>query len=320
MTGTATQTSSSWGEARLPHPIPYQGSKRQLASEILANAGAFQFRTLYEPFAGSGAVTIAAAARQLAAHYALNDSFGALAALWQRMVGDPQTLADQYRLLWEEQFRDDPIAHYLKTRDRFNATGDPAMLLYLLARCVKNAPRFNKEGAFNQSPDKRRHGMKPDKMRREILGVWALLRDRVSISASDFEDAIAEATPGDLVYMDPPYQGVSTGRDRRYHQGVLRDRVINALRSLNARNVPFLLSYDGSCGGRDYGDPLPEDLGVRLQLQAGVSSQGTLSGRHELTVESLYVSNLLAVNCEVLLARQLHSEPRQLAIQFSASV
>jgi len=32
------------------------------------------------------------------------------------------------------------------------------MLLYLLDRCVKGAVRYNKEGWFNQSPDKRRLG------------------------------------------------------------------------------------------------------------------------------------------------------------------
>jgi len=44
-----------------PHPIPYQGSKRNLAPEILAIVSNRKFRRLYEPFAGSAAITMIAA-------------------------------------------------------------------------------------------------------------------------------------------------------------------------------------------------------------------------------------------------------------------
>lgn len=48
-------------------------------------------------------------------------------------------------------------------------------------------------------------------------------------------------------------------------------------------------------GGRAYGPPLPESLGLtRFLLHAGTSSQATLSGRNEETIESLYVTPGLA--------------------------
>jgi DNA adenine methylase len=43
-----------------PHPIPYQGSKRRLAAAILRHAP--PARRLVEPFAGSAAIKLAAAA------------------------------------------------------------------------------------------------------------------------------------------------------------------------------------------------------------------------------------------------------------------
>ena len=44
-----------------------------------------------------------------------------------------------------------------------------------------------------------------------------------------------------------------------------------------------------------YGPALPVELGAqRLELHAGRSSQATLNGRDERTVESLYVSASLA--------------------------
>ena len=179
-------------------------------------------------------------------------------------------------------------------RDQFNRSKDPVSLLYLLARCVKNAPRFNQQGEFNQSHDKRRLGMHPGKMRQEILGSFTLLRRCTSTVCGDFESTIMDATEEDLVYMDPPYEGTSTGTDKRYHQGLDRDRLIAILADLNRRGVPFLLSYDGQCGDKIYGAILPESLHLtRLELNAGRSSQATLSGRAEETIESLYTSNNL---------------------------
>jgi len=74
-----------------------------------------------------------------------------------------------------------------------------------------------------------------------------------------------------------------------------RERLVAGLRSLNARGVRFALSYDGACGDKVYGPPLPDDLGMtRLHLHAGRSSQATLNGGSAQTVESLYLSRGLA--------------------------
>jgi len=44
----------------IPHPIPYQGSKRNLAPDIMRYFPA-DVDTLIEPFAGSAAITLTAA-------------------------------------------------------------------------------------------------------------------------------------------------------------------------------------------------------------------------------------------------------------------
>ena len=249
-----------------------------------------KFQRLFEPFAGSAAITIAAASEGLADEYIIGDSLAPLVAIWNWALEGPEQLADAYAELWHGQGVDDP-SYYYRVRDEFNRSHDPARLLYLLARCAKNAPRFNQQGAFNQSPDRRRLGMRPEKMRAELLGVSKLLAARTSVRSSDFEQIVAAATDDDLVYLDPPYQGTTIGTDKRYHQGLDRDRLIAVLADLNRRGVPFLLSYDGRCGAKTYGAALPDWLGLlRLELEAGRSAQATLNGREERTVESLYVS------------------------------
>jgi DNA adenine methylase len=269
----------------VPHFLPYQGSKRRLASRILAMVAERRFTRLFEPFAGSGAITLAAAHAGLADRYVLGESLAPLAALWQRVLEQPDAVADRYGQMWLEPHG------FSAVRDAYNADFEPAALLYLLARCVKNAPRWSQAGHFNQSADLRRVGVQPERLRMQLRAVAALLAGRCQVRHADFMELLADAMPGDLVYLDPPWLGTTTGKDRRYHQGLTEARLLTGLADLRARGVPFLLSYDGSCGERAYAPPLPDALGLtRVELIAGRSSQATLAGRDEITVESLYLS------------------------------
>lgn len=101
------------------------------------------------------------------------------------------------------------------------------------ARCVKAAVRYNANGEFNQSPDNRRRGAHPDRMADHIQRSSLILRDKVQMSSQDYRYAMANATTRDLVYMDPPYQGVSTNRDRRYRDVLDFDEFVSALEELS---------------------------------------------------------------------------------------
>ena len=61
---------------------------------------------------------------------------------------------------------EDALEHFYTVREKFNRTQEPQLFLYLLARCIKGAVRYNNEGMFNQSPDKRCLGTRPETMRR----------------------------------------------------------------------------------------------------------------------------------------------------------
>lgn len=250
--------------------------------------------TLYEPFAGSAALTIAASSRSVARSYVIGDSLAPLVSIWDQILGDPIGLARRYESVWEGQLSEGGREHFNRVRTEFNDEPEAARLLYLLARCVKNAPRFSRSG-FSQSADHRRKGMHPRKMVGELLGAHNLLKGRTTTFVGDAEDCVREAGPMDLVYMDPPWQGTTEGVDKRYHQGFGRVRLETLLAALNAREIPWMLSYDGRSGERTYGTPLSSALwGTRLDLHAGRSSQATLVGRVEETVESLYISASLS--------------------------
>jgi len=300
----------------IPHPVQYQGSKRGLAPLILRYLPV-QMERLVEPFAGSAAVSIACAARGRAKNYWLNDLNKPLAELIGLMINHPDELCRFYKGLWQAQ-HPDSLEHYYRVREDFNRTQDPRLLLYLLARCVKGAVRYNAEGLFNQSPDKRRHGTRPETMRKNILGVSSLLRGRSVVSSLDYRDVLANVGVDDVVYMDPPYQGVCGERDSRYYAGVMFDDFVEALTQLNRRRIRYVVSYDGRTGVKRFGKPMPKTLGLTLvELEAGPSTQATLLGRKAITVESLYLSAPLAE--EVGASERMHHrrDTEQLALMES---
>jgi DNA adenine methylase len=276
----------------VPQPFPYQGSKRQLAKQIVACLPP-ETKRLVEPFAGSAAVSLAAAHLRRSRSFFLNDAHEPLMKLWKKIVKEPEELANEYKELWlaqEGQARE----YYDRVRERFNESNEPHFFLYLLARCVKAAVRYNGNGKFNNSPDNRRLGMRPETMGQNIKHASALFRGRVRLTCKDYRETLTEANPDDVVYMDPPYQGVCDTRNNRYCSGVRFDSFVEALDDLNRRGIAFLVSYDGRTGEKVHGRPLPAELDlVRLDIKAGRSTQATLLGRKDTTVESLYLSSRL---------------------------
>ncbi|MDK9723094.1 MAG: DNA adenine methylase [Rhodospirillales bacterium] len=295
----------------VPHPIPYQGSKRALAP-LISKFVPSEIEVWYEPFAGSAAMTLWAAANDIAHRYVIGDSLEPICELWKQIVFFPDIATLKYAEIWNGQAANDH-SYFNQIRDRYNKFRDPIDLLYLICRCVKNAVRFNRNGAFTQSVDKRRLGMKPEKMKFAIFGASSLLKGRTEIRCGDWQTTVNDASKNDFVYMDPPYQGTSVGKDKRYAHQITAETLAKGLEGLNEKNLRFALSYDGMTGEKSYGPPLPEHLGlVRLMLHAGTSSQATLSGRNERTIESLYLSAGLGEPYDGVISRTANSDQHSL--------
>lgn len=281
---------------KIPHMVQYQGSKRILAPQILQYMPQ-KFNRLIEPFSGMAAISIATSYENRTNSFWINDLNEPLVNLLKEAIENPKRLIEDYSAVWNEQFLygENHVQHFYDVRERFNKGDErPANMLYLLARCVKGAVRYGKTGNFNQSPDKRRHGTNPKTLEKNVYAISCLLNGKTIFSAVDYHDVLEMAKPGDLVYMDPPYQGVTNVRDNRYFAGVPFDEFAQAIEILNQKGVDYLISYDGACGGKEYGEELPKSLGCKkVMLNAGVSSQALLLGKKSITFEALYVSKEL---------------------------
>lgn len=276
-----------------PHIVQYQGSKRILAPQILSYMPR-KFGRLVEPFAGMAAITIAAARQNRADRYVVNDLNAALIRILQSAIENPSELVSAYSKIWGEQFefKQGSVEHYYKVRDDFNRGNQSAAnMLYLLARCVKGSVRYGSNGQFNQSPDKRRNGTSPKTLKLNVDAISYYLKGRTKFLSLDYRDVLDMTRPGDVIYMDPPYQGVSNTRDSRYFSGIEFDEFVKVIEKLNSRGVDFLISYDGRCGDKQYGEDLPQELNLqKVMLRAGLSSQSLLLGKKEVTYEALYIS------------------------------
>lgn len=286
----------------VPQLVQYQGSKRKLAPQILQYLPV-KMNKFIEPFSGMAAMTMAVSSEGRANQYIINDINAPLVGILQCAIDTPDILIKRYSELWKKQFEyKDHTEHFYKVRDEFNSGNQsPENMLYLIARCVKGSIRYGKNGLFNQSPDKRRHGTNPENIEKNVYAISGLLKGKASFYHMDYKDIFFMAETGDVIYMDPPYQGVSNVRDNRYYAGLSFEKFVNSLYYLNEHDIDYIISYDGKYGDKEYGSDLPDDLEcAKILLNAGISTQATLLGDKLITYESLYVSRGLQGNFRAL--------------------
>lgn len=141
--------------------------------------------------------------------------------------------------------------------------------------------------------------MKPSTMKYHILGASKLMGEMVTLSSRDYREVLEVANANDIVYMDPPYQGVCGNRDTRYIAGITYDSFVEVLETLNLRGISYIISYDGRTGTRKFGKLLPVTLDLkRLEIKTGKSAQATLLGQDHDTYESMYLSPALVTRME----------------------
>ena len=281
--------------SKVPHLVQYQGSKRSLAP-IIAEFYPEKYNRFIEPFSGTAAMTIYTAAHDQSHQFWINDINRQVISMMEECINNPDRLADSYERIWKAQFQEgeNSIDYYYQMRDQFNElknAPDPALTLFILARVAKGAVRYNQQGDMNQICDKRRVGTQPDTIRKNARAISKLLQNRTTLFCRDYREVLDMAQPGDLVYMDPPYQGVGAGLSSRYIMSLGFDDFVESLELLNERRIDFIVSYDGENDDGKFGKDLPDYLELQhVLINAGRSAQGNLNGKQITTYESLYIS------------------------------
>lgn len=226
--------------------MKWAGGKRQLLGELLKHVPGFS-GTYYEPFFGGGALYFALNAAGKASRSVISDTNRDLCNLYRVIQKSPELLWEELRNLKFGNNSED----YYRARDSFNSgmgreTPEirAALLIYLNRHCYNGLFRVNSEGKFNVPFGKYVNPGMPD--RQKICELSGALVN-VEIMNADFGDVVQKAGPGDFVYLDPPYDPVSsTSRFTDYHSRGFnakdQERLAGMFSDLDRRGVSLMLS------------------------------------------------------------------------------
>jgi DNA adenine methylase len=217
--------------------LRWAGSKTQLLPH-LTEFWDGSFERYVEPFAGSAAL-----------FFALQPSSALLSDLNFDLISTYQQLqVSQSRVA--ECLRKMPLteSNYYRIRAQTPESLSPvekaARFIYLNALCFNGLYRTNLKGEFNVPfGASQRRTLFEDAHLSEVV---SRLRTAV-VRCCDFEETLALARPGDLVYLDPPYASTSRRTFVEYGASPFSDfdipRLVSGLKELDMHGVAFVLSY-----------------------------------------------------------------------------
>lgn len=225
--------------------LKWVGGKRQLLSEITALFPT-TYEAYHEPFVGGGAVFF----DQDPNDGTINDLNTRLATFYEIVRDQPDAL------IAENKTHEHTEEYYYNARSEFNAlltqptltqterVREASLLLYLNRTCFNGLYRENSDGEFNVSFGRYSN---PDWVQEQRIRKASRVLQDTAVFNTDFSYIVDEASSGDLVYVDPPYEPVSKTADfNSYHadgfdredQRRLRETVIE----LTEMNVSVILS------------------------------------------------------------------------------
>lgn len=313
--------------------IKWSGSKRKQAPYIVSQFPR-EINTYFEPFIG-GASVLHELLNQIALgnitckHIICSDINEDLIAVWN-MFKNRDTRKELFDFYcenhWKLKERGEYIegtepnrthiakcqSYYYEMRDKYNKmiddhdhSNERAMTFYWITRtCFNGLIRYNpKTNHFNASFHVGgRFGIRPDELQ-SVFDAWGSVIDSfidnggtIDFFCKSYDKVICNATVGDLIYMDPPYENVSGGM--YFCNGFDTNTFWNVLMTMNMKQVKWLLSYDGLSGEDDMTADVPKHLYTRHEyVESGHSSFKKLKSKStkefknkDIVKDSLYIN------------------------------
>ncbi|OTF01575.1 DNA adenine methylase [Halorubrum sp. SD683] len=196
--------------------LKWAGGKRQLLSEITALFPT-TYEAYHEPFVGGGAVFF----DQDPDDGTINDLNTRLTTFYEIVRDQPDAL------IHENKTHEHTEEYYYNARSEFNAlfsrsnitrderVREASLLLYLNRTCFNGLYRENSDGEFNVSFGRYSN---PDWVQEQRIRKASRVLQGTAVFNTDFSYVVDEASSGDLVYFDPPYEPVSKTADFNSYQ------------------------------------------------------------------------------------------------------
>ncbi|MEN4789203.1 Dam family site-specific DNA-(adenine-N6)-methyltransferase [Pantoea agglomerans] len=179
--------------------LKWAGGKYSVLDEVLAMLPAGD--RLIEPFVGSGTVFINAGFKR----NLLGDVNPDLINLFNQLQGNPDAVIKTAYQLERGCLSNEA---YLDIRDEFNgreahAVRHAALFLALMRTSFNGLCRYNQKGLFNVGWNKKAEA---NYFPVDELAHFTAMQKEMTFMCAGFEDVIAQAGEGDIVFCDPPYE------------------------------------------------------------------------------------------------------------------
>ena len=231
-----------------PKPfVKWAGGKMQLV-DVLKKFIPKNFNNYYEPFIGGGALLFSLKPKNAF----LNDNNKELISAYKCFSDNDLFLKLKKELKKHEENHSEEYFYKIRNIDReseylnLSEYEKAARMIYLNKACFNGLYRVNKNGYFNVPSGKKIKVTTFDDKNFNLIKDY-IKNNNLKFLCSDFEKAVENATNGDFVYFDPPYDVfpdkngfVFYGKD-----GFSKDeqiRLFNVFKKLSQKGVFVMLS------------------------------------------------------------------------------
>jgi DNA adenine methylase len=190
---------------RQPTPfLKWAGGKGQLLP-TLSTFLPTKFGRYFEPFVGGGAMFFHLYGQRPALNAVLSD-------LNEELINCYEVIRDQVdELIDDLRKHKNESDYFYKVRAqsprKLTRTERAARIIYLNKTCFNGLYRVNSQGQFNVPFGSYKNPRTCDE---ENLRAVSLALAHADLSCSTFEQSLKRAKRGDLIYLDPPYQPISS--------------------------------------------------------------------------------------------------------------
>jgi len=231
--------------------LKWAGGKQAFLQRYGGKLPAFSGQYI-EPFLGSGAVFFFVQRSQARPCRArLGDTNVQLIKTFLAVRDEPDQVHEKLVLTQQAYtLAADKAKFYYELRDSYNSLlpkVDAATFIFLNQTCWNGLYRVNRAGRFNVP-----YGLPKDGVLIPSLGELqcaAAALTQAQIRATSWQNTLAFASPGDFVFLDPPYYSDLLRSDTKYlrQQFTLRDHhnLASALAQISSRDIDFLLTNSG---------------------------------------------------------------------------
>lgn len=215
--------------------LKWIGNKHRSAAQI-ARFLPTELRRYIEPFVGGGAVL----ATMRPADGLAGDLLAPLVEIWKTLNTDPELLVKEYQVRWD-RYTEAPDDTYSTLLASYNREPNPFDLLFLCRSCYGGVVRFTKQGTMS-TPRGPHNPISPKAFALRVADWRPRIRHTEFVNES-FEETMASAKRGDIIYCDPPYtysQAILYGA-----QSFALKHLWNAIDGAASRGAKVALSIDG---------------------------------------------------------------------------